>query len=113
MLLQADVEEFLLEFKAKLKVFGVIFTNRDKNFETLVALEMNTVNRSKILEQLTVVDYYKGPTQDYNNGPSLWEFGKKIKQRDVYIKITLGAYSRPVICISFHIAERPIKYPFK
>lgn len=110
---KAEVEQFLKYFKAKLSVFGVVFTNRDKNLETLVTLELTTANRSQLLEELKVDDYYKGPTQDYNNGPELWEFGKKIKQKEVYIKITIGQSNRPVICISFHIAERTIKYPFK
>ncbi|MEJ6982439.1 hypothetical protein WG906_18380 [Pedobacter sp. P351] len=110
---KAEVEQFLNDFKAKLSVFGVIFTNREKNFNTLVVLELTTANRAQLLEELKVDDYYKGPTQDYNNGPELWEFGKKIKQKEVYIKITIGQSNRPVICISFHIAERTIKYPFK
>jgi hypothetical protein len=110
---KTEVEQFLIGFKTKLQFFGVIYTNRDKNLNTLIELELTAAYRREVLEHLNVEDYYKGPTKDYDNGPSLWEFGKTIKQRDVYIKITLGADSKPVICISFHIAERPIKYPLK
>ena len=110
---QAQVEQFLKDFKFKLSFYGVIFLQRDKNLKTLIALELNTVNRTSLLNQLKVEDYYKGPTLDFDKGPELWEFGMKIKQNDVYIKITIGQVNLSVICISFHLAERNIKYPFK
>lgn len=110
---RSEIEQFLNDFKIKLNVFDVVFINREKNFKTLIELEITTVNRAEILKELKVEDYYKGPTVDYDNGPPLWEFGKKLKQKDVYIKITMGQPNRPVICISFHIAERSIKHPFK
>lgn len=34
-------------------------------------------------------------------------------QREVYIKITLGYENGQTICISFHISEKPLIYPFK
>ena len=40
-------------------------------------------------------------------------FGKDVKGREVYIKITLGYQNGQTICISFHIAEHPMQYPFK
>ena len=40
-------------------------------------------------------------------------FGKDVKGREVYIKITLGYQNGQTICISFHIAEHPMNYPFK
>lgn len=110
---QTEVEQFLKDFKVKLEVYDVIFLQREKNFETLVKLELTTVNRTTMLKGLRVQDYYKGPTPDHDNGPALWEFGIKIKEKDVYIKVTMGQINLPVICISFHIAERHIKYPFK
>lgn len=108
-----QIEDFLSNFKLKLKIYGVVFLQRDKNLDTLIKLELTTVNRTSILQALTYQDYYKGPTPDYDKGAELWEFGVEVKHRDVYIKITMGHTDRPVICISFHIAERRIKYPFK
>src|SRR5690606_251145 len=110
---QEEVDQFLKDFKVKLSVFGVVFTQRGKNFETLVVLELTTVNRTELLKKLTVQDYYKGPTQDSDKGADLWEFGIKVKQKDIYIKITMGRINSSVICISFHIAERSINHPFK
>jgi len=36
-----------------------------------------------------------------------------VNGREVYIKITLGASDHSAVCISFHIAEHPMNYPFK
>jgi hypothetical protein len=43
----------------------------------------------------------------------MWVFGKDVKKNEVYIKITMGFAGGSVICISFHTAEYPIRYPFK
>lgn len=45
--------------------------------------------------------------------PDYWEFGKKVNDKEVYIKINMGNTNNPVICMSFHIAEHKISYPFK
>jgi hypothetical protein len=110
---EAEVEQFLKDFKFKYSFYGVIYLQRDKNLKALIALEITAASRAAVLNDLKVQDFYKGPSLDYYNGPELWEFGKKIKQNDVYIKITMGQLNLPVICISFHLAERDIKYPFK
>lgn len=100
-------------FKTKMEVFDVVFRNRDKNLQALLDLEITTVRRKEILRELSAEDYFRGPTKDVDNGPDLWEFGRLLKGKQVYIKITIGMMNRPVICISFHLAERAIKYPFK
>ena len=43
----------------------------------------------------------------------MWVFGKDVRGREIYIKIALGMQGGQTICISFHIAEHPLKYPFK
>jgi len=109
-----DVKIFLQEFKQKMKVFGIIYLrDRQKNLQTQLDLELREFEKDKYISELTEVDFYKGPSQDYNGGPDLWEFGKMIKNKEVYIKIAIGFGSKPVICISFHFPERTIKYPFK
>lgn len=111
---RGDVESFLNEFKVKMKVFGIVYMrDRNKNLQTQLDLELREFEKDKYVSELTVEDYYKGPTQDYSNGADLWEFGKIIKKKEVYIKIAIGAGNKPVICISFHFPERSIKYPFK
>jgi hypothetical protein len=108
-----EIEGFLSLFKNKLDIFDVIFLNRDKNLQALIDLEITRVSRTEILKSLGIDNYFRGPTKDFNNGPDLWEFGTICKQKEVYIKITMGIMSKPVICISFHLAERVIDYPFK
>jgi hypothetical protein len=43
----------------------------------------------------------------------MWVFGKNVKEKEVYIKITMGAMGGSVICISFHLAQHKIEYPLK
>jgi len=94
-------------------VFEIIYLNRDKNVQALADLEINPAKRTAIIESLELKNYYKGPTQDRDQGPYLWEFGKMVNRKEVYIKVCMGNENRPVICISFHLAERAITYPFK
>ena len=109
-----DVSHFLQEFFSKYGVFGIIFRDRPKNAQTLLDLEMTPMQRTKIVESLTAADYSEGPLDDRLYGfASMWVFGKKHKNNELYIKISMGTSSNPVICISFHLAEHPINYPFK
>ncbi len=108
-----EVEQFLIDFKQKMDVFDVVFLNREKNLQALLDLEIVRASRQDKLKELEVSDYFNGPSKDEFGGEDLWEFGKIIKGREVYIKITMGSLNKPVICISFHLAERKIKYPFK
>jgi len=109
-----EADKFLMEFHQKMKIFDVIiYRNRSKNLQTILDLELSNLSVREHLSSLQATDYYKGPTQDEFDGPDLWEFGKVIKKKEVYIKITIGTRNKPVICISFHYPERKIKYPFK
>lgn len=109
-----DVKAFLQEFKVKLDVYGVVIKReRAENLQTILDLELTNITVREHLKKLTYKDFYKGPTEDSGGGPSLWEFGKEIKAKEVYIKITLGYLNKPTICISFHYPIRTIKYPFK
>ena len=69
---------------------------------------------SSTQKNLQAQDYVEGPVIDELNKKSeMWVFGKDVKGREVYIKITLGYQNGQTICISFHIAEHPLQYPFK
>lgn len=111
-----EVQFFLNDFFAKYRVFDILFRDRTdpKNATTLLNLEITPNKRREIIESLTVTDFYRGPLNDTLYGEaSMWEFGKIYNRVEVYIKITMGQPGCSVICISFHRAERPIKYPFK
>ncbi len=109
-----DVSHFLQEFLAKVSVFGIIFRDRPKNAQTLLDLEMTPIQRTEVVKSITLMDYSEGPLDDQLYGiASMWVFGKRYKNNELYIKVSMGASSNPAICISFHLAEHPITYPFK
>jgi hypothetical protein len=115
MALIESVKQFLQDFKLKLQIYDIIFLDsRNKNLQTLIDLEIKPVERRKVIQNLKVEDYSEGPISDQNFvGSELWVFGKQLKNKEIYIKISMGLPNKKTICISFHIAEFPMKYPFK
>lgn len=110
-----EVKAFLDQFNVKAQIFGIRFRDdRGKNRETLLTLDISPLQREVIVKSLNTQDYVEGPVIDeLNKRGEMWVFGKDVKEREVYIKITLGYENGQTICISFHIAEHPLKYPFK
>lgn len=110
-----EVDHFLREFKEKMKIWDVLFRDdRGKNTQTLAELEIRPSDREKILRELVSTDYSEGPLDEkLYGGSDLWVFGKEIKHQGVYIKISMGFANDHVICISFHIAEYQMSFPFK
>jgi hypothetical protein len=110
-----DVEQFLRDFKTKMSLWDVIFRDdRGKNLDTLTMLDLRSADRKKILEKLKAEDYSHGPLEEkLYGGSDMWVFGILIKRKEVYIKISMGKPGLAVICISFHIAGKPLNYPFK
>lgn len=115
MVMIEEVKAFLDQFNIKAQVFGIRFRDdRPKNMETLLQLEITHVQREMVVKSLHVEDYVEGPVIDVlNKEGEMWVFGKDVKGREVYIKITLGYENGQTICISFHIADHPLDYPFK
>lgn len=111
----AEVERFLNDFHQKVKVFDILFWDeRDKNAKTLTELGITAVERKEIVKTITVDDYSEGPIKNLlNRLGDLWVFGKDVNGQEVYIKISYGLPNRSTICVSFHIAEYPMKYPYK
>ena len=110
-----QVESFLKRLKEKIKVFDIVFRDdRGKNLQTLATLEINTTVRKQVIMNIEPEDYVEGPIVDtLNKVGEMWVFGKNVKGQEVYIKITLGLPNNSTICISFHIAEHKMNYPFK
>jgi hypothetical protein len=110
-----EVNRFLNDFKLKMKIWDIVFrSDRLKNIQALIDLEISEIQRRTVIENLISEDYSDGPLPDTLNLLSpLWVFGKQVKGKEIYIKITTGTINNPVICISFHLAEHPMKYPFK
>lgn len=112
---KAEATSFLKDFKEKLVFWDVLFRDdRGKNAQALVDLEIRPIDRKAILEALETTDYSQGPLEEkLYGGAEMWVFGKTVKKKEVYIKITMGALGSSVICISFHLAQHKMNYPFK
>lgn len=115
MALRSEVEAFLATFHAKVRVFGIFFRDdREKNRNALIDLDISKLERLEIIESIETDDYSDGPIPDeLNLGTEMWVFGKDVKGVEVYIKITMGGFNGRTICISFHRAESPMRYPLK
>lgn len=109
-----EVASFLSTFTVKSKILGIVFRgDRVKNQQTLADLEISALQREEEILSLKAEHYSAGPIEEtLNKGEDMWVFGKKIKGKEVYIKITLGGCNHKTFCISFHIAERKMSYPF-
>lgn len=110
-----EVTSFLRNFKEKMKFWDVLFRDdRNKNAQALIDLELRPIDRITVLETLDIKDYSEGPlTETLYRGADMWVFGKTVKKKEVYIKITMGAMNSSAICISFHLAQHKMNYPFK
>lgn len=106
------IKQFLDEMKASGSAFGFVFVSRDKNHETYLELELTATMREQVLKNLQIEDYCQGPQNNTEFGTNpMWVFGKELKGKEIYIKITIP--TSQVVCISFHISEFPMTYPFK
>lgn len=112
---ESEVAAFLRDFREKMKFWDVLFRDdRGKNAQALVELEIRPIERKDILERLEVTDYSEGPlTETLYGGADMWVFGKAVKKKEVYIRITMGTMGCSVICISFHPAQHKMSYPLK
>lgn len=112
---EADAASFLKDFKEKMKFWDVLFRDdRGKNAQALVELELRPIERKAILDTLETKDYSEGPLEEkLYGGADMWVFGKTVKKKELYIKVTMGAFGNSVICISFHLAQHKMNYPLK
>ncbi len=110
-----EVQSFLQAFHQKMKIWQIrCRDDREKNTQALFNLEISSIQRKKIIEELSVADYSEGPNPDIlNAGAPLWIFGKIVKGVMVYIKISIGKPGGQVKCISFHEAEHEMGLPFR
>lgn len=110
-----EVALFLKQFHQKLEIYSIVFRDdRNKNLSTLALLDIPPSTRIQIIKEITVEDYSEGPIVDtLNKINEIWVFGKDIQKHEIYIKISLGHPNCSTICISFHVAEHSMKYPYK
>ncbi len=106
---------FLKEFKQLIQENGLYIVNRLYNQKSLADLGITKKDCKKEIIGLSVTDYCNGPQPDTDRPGVIWVFGKKIADKEVYIKVKIAPVGTDKIakCISFHVAEYPLSYPFK
>ena len=111
----AELQKFLNDFHQKVEVFDIFFLDdREKNQGSIPKLDLVPGARKQVVQSLTIEDYSEGPIKNLlNKWGDLWVFGKDIKGQEVYIKIAYGVPNGRAICVSFHLAEFPMNYPYK
>lgn len=110
-----EVETFLRQFHQKLEIYNIVFRDdRGKNLSTLALLDMPPSARIRVIKEIKVEDYSEGPIVDtLHKINEMWVFGKDVQKHEIYIKISMGHPNTSTICISFHVAEYPMEYPYK
>lgn len=107
---------FLKEFKKIVSQSGNFYVvNRKKNRDALIELGLTRKNRKDEILTLSTTDYCSGPKPDKDMQGEIWEFGRRIGGKDIYIKLKIAQVGNDKIakCISFHKAEFPLSYPLK
>ena len=113
---EITILEFIAEFRCLLYQYGlIIMGDRIKNANTLTQLGITDSQRSDYIANLIKADYSSGPEPDHSGDGEIWIFGKEICNEEIYIKIKIKTQSdgKRALCISFHIAQESLNYPFK
>lgn len=111
----SEIKSFLLGVKYAIQDGRFLLRRRQKNKEFLAQLGISQHDVAYEIEGLSITDYCAGPLKDREFEGDVWEFGKVVAGKEVYIKLKLGGDRRyqQVTVISFHIAEFPLSYPLK
>lgn len=111
----AEIAALLRSAKRAVEEFGLLIADRGKNNQVRVELGLTVQNLEDIVFGLTVEDYHSGPEPDRDRGGEVWVFGPAHDGGQLYIKLKLlvdGPITR-VKCISFHLAERELRLPYR
>ena len=108
-----QITNFLTLFK-EFAQSNFYFVDRKKNLDCLARFGI-TVQQAKVeIMGLTHEDYYRGPLPDKGTtGGELWEFGKRIEGKEIFIRLKVVLQYNMAKCQSFHIAEKSMQYPYK
>lgn len=95
-----------------------VLAKRAKNEKTLIKLGFLQKHVNNEILNLTYENYCFGPEPNISpegeRKGAVWTFGKFIKGIEIYIKIQIIPVRNKYncICISFHEAEKKMKYPY-
>ena len=111
---------FFLELVRQARAAGrlVVRGTRDKNIQTLASLGLT---QSAVLDAVAALEPESALGPPRKNEHPLFadelvcEFGMDRGSFELYVKVTAGidADGSKGCVISFHVAERPMRYPFK
>lgn len=115
---RAQVTLFLVEAKKLITSGNCTFIKRKKNLDALTFLGWGIEILFEFVCALTPENYVKGPDADGDfPDEDVWIFGAVIENQEHYIKLKIRRFetrdSDQVLCLSFHKAERPLRYPYK
>lgn len=81
---------------------------------TLLDLDYDAWDVVERLKELTVAEYSETKIdKDDLEPPLLFVFGKDINRKLVYVKLKIkGDQRRRVLCVSFHYAKKPMRFPY-
>jgi hypothetical protein len=110
-----EVWRFLHRFKGIAGSGHIYLVETDKTDQTLIRLGLTRGHCKDEILALSVLDHSSGPQPDLNRFGEVWVFGKSIGGLEIYIKLKIveSPASEAAVCLSFHIAERPMAYPLK
>lgn len=109
------IRRFLREFKEiATGRRGIDIVDRRKNMQALAKLGLTKKNCREEILNLSVEDYCDGPKPDKDRPGEVWEFGKLIEGKELYIKLKIAQVKDVKLakCLSFHVAEWPLCFPF-
>ncbi|MDD2716779.1 MAG: type II toxin-antitoxin system MqsR family toxin [Candidatus Wallbacteria bacterium] len=107
------VVDFLSELKEVIDTGKFYLIDRDKNLKFAAELGITREMIKSTVRELEAENYYQGPTPDRDKPGEVWEFGKELMGREIYIKVKIVQGQCKVICISFHEAESGMTYPLR
>ena len=111
---QPEQITFFLKLFKEFAQSNFYFVDRKKSLDCLAYLGITVPQAKNEIMSLTYEDYHRGPLPDRGTtGGELWEFGKRIKGEEIFIRLKVVLQYNMAKCQSFHIAERPLKYPYK
>jgi len=86
---------------------------RSKNMATLARLGLTLEDAKSRVLALTTSDYVEGPVpRSGTSSQEAWVFGIVVERVPVYVKVSVRVEPARCLCISFHEAECPMRFPF-
>jgi len=105
---------FFLKLFKEFAQSNFYFVDRPKSIDCLANLGITVPQAKNEIMSLTYEDYHRGPLPDKGTtGGELWEFGKRIEGKEIFIRLKVVLQYNMAKCQSFHVAEKPMQYPHK